>query len=528
MIWLLFLALSQEASAPKSTIRGIVLDHAAGTPIAEAKVSIRFEQSPDGTGQLHSMNERGASTVTAANGEFELEAPAGIPFHVSAARDGFIPYGDKAFRTSDSPTIKLEAGENRVLPPIRLSSGAILAGRLTDKETGKPIQGIAVSALLFSEGRPGSDRYAFPSGQRSVSDADGRFSIGSLMPGEYRLHLDANLKTQARTPKEDKPAEAAFGYPMSFYPGVREYSQALTIQVTPGARLEYLDMKLEKVRVHTIRGELSGDAEKGILTVFTQFELGWGFRVGQLGKLDKLGPFEIVNVYPGRMHLAFWAKDSNNDPRRQQAMIDLDVVEDVKDLDVSMAYGHPLHVSVEPPIERQVQISIFPTKRISDQADRYPSFAGNKGAVLNSVFAEELRVGLYDIPKSWIVTDVKYNGEAVEPNEFRLNPMHTDHKLVFHVAEVQNGISGRVKPGYRVVAARAPLGKHDTDARAKKTTADESGGYSFSQLNPGKWYVLQIAPAHTWASGLQLLREGKGELCEVAEKAICSLSPREP
>lgn len=528
MHWLLLLALAQEATAPKSLVRGTVLDHAAGTPVAEAKVSIRFEKSPDGTGQLHSMNERGASVVTSSNGEFELEAPAGIPFHISAARDGFTPYGDKAFQASDSPTMKLEAGERKLLTPIRLSSGAILAGRLTDRESGKPIQGIAVSALLFSEGRPGSDRTAFPSGQRAVSDADGRFSIGNLVAGEYQLHLDANLKTKARTLKEGQPIEAAFGYPMSFYPGVREYSQALNIQVTPGARLEYLDMKLEKVRVHTIRGELLGDPEKGILDVFTQFALGWGLRVGPLGKLEKAGAFEIVNVYPGRMHLAFWGKGSNNDSRRQQAMVDLDVVEDVKDLSVSLAYGHTLDVRVDPPLERQLQLSLFPAQRISDQADRVPAFAGDKGTAVSNVFSEELRVGLHELPKAWIVKEVKYNGSAIEPNEFRLNPMHTEHKLVFHVLEVQNGIRGRVKPGYRVLAARAPLAKHDTDARAKKTTADDDGNYSFNQLNPGKWYVLQIAPGQTWASGLQLLREGKGELCEVAEKAVCALSPREP
>ncbi len=528
MIWLLLLAFAQEATESKAVVRGTVLDHASGTPVAEAKVSIRYERSPTGSRTLSSQNERGASVVTNLTGEFELEVPAGIPFHVSAAREGFIPYGDTAFRASDSPTLLLRPGENKTLAPIKLSSGAILAGRLTDRETGKPIQGITVTALLFQEGRPGSDRYAFPFGQQSKSDADGRFAIGNLPAGEYRLHLDASSKTHARSVKDAKATEPAFGYPMSFYPGVQDYSQALNIQVTPGARLEYLDMKLEKVRVYTVRGEVLGDPEKTILSTWTQVETGWGTRYSSLGKLEKPGAFEIVNVYPGSFQFTVMADASNNDPRRQQAVLALEVVDDIKDLSIPLAYGFPVSVAVEPPIEGDLQLAWGPTKRIFTEADRIAVFPGDKGTVVPNAFAEELRIGLRGLPKGWLVTEVKYNGSAVEPNEFRLNPMHTDHKLVFHVREVQNGIRGRAKPGHRVVAARAPLGKHDTDARAQKTTADENGDYSFSQLNPGKWYALQIAPGQTWASGLQALREGKGELCEVAEKAVCALSPREP
>lgn len=528
MYWLLLLCLAQEPAAPKATLRGTILDQASGTPLAEARVTIRLEQAPTGQTSLNSSNEKAASTRTDASGAFTLEAPVGLPFHLSVTHEGHIAYGDQAFRSSESPTLRLEAGESKTLAPIRLSSGAILAGRLTDRESGKPIAGITVTPLLLRPGGPTADAYAFPIGKQVISDSDGRFSLPDLPSGEYRLQLDASLKTQARTPKDSKPSAAAFGYPMLFYPGVREYSQALSIQVSNGARLEYLDMKLEKVRTYRLRGVLHGEADKNAWMVWTLADLGWGTRMGPLGKLEKLGPFEIVHVYPGAHRFSFWASAGEEDPRRQQANLSLDVLEDVEDLDVNLAYGFPLQVTVEPPLPAELRLSLQPQERIGSPADRIPPFPGDQPLRVENVFAERLRISLSNLPKAWIIHEIRYNGTAIEPMDFQLNPLLTDHKLVIAVQEVQNGIRGRVKPGHRVVAARAPLAKHDTDARARKTTADENGDYHFSQLNPGKWYVLQIAPTQSWASGLQLLKEGKGELCEVAAKATCSLSPREP
>lgn len=531
MIWLLLLAFAQESpepSVPKALVRGSVVDRATGAPVAEALVTVRHEQPPAGQTVLRSDNDRGNSMTTGLTGEFTLEVPANRQFHISVTRDGFIPYGDTTFRAPDSPPLKIAAGESKTLPPIQISSGAILSGRLTDRESGEPIRGIQVSALRFQEGRAGFDRYAFPVGPSVASDADGRFSIGKLAPGEYRIALMASEKTTARSPKDDKEPRSSFGYPAVFYPGVREYSQALNIQVSAGAHLDYLDMKLEKIRLYSIRGQIGGSPDKKRLTVFTQFETGWGTTFGLLGKLDKLGAFEIVNVAPGKFNLAVTAEEGNADPKRQQLVQSFEVAEDIKDLELNLAYGSPLTVSIDPPLKQRLQVGLFPQQRIFMDTERPTDISGEEAHVFPNVFAESLRVSLRTLPTGRVLSELRYNGTPIEPEDFRLNPMHSEHKLVVHHVEVQNGIRGRVKPGYRVLAARAPLSKHDTEARAQKTTADEDGNYSFTQLNPGKWYVLQIAPDQTWASGQQLLREGKGELCEVAEKGVCALSPREP
>jgi hypothetical protein len=453
VIWLFLLTFAQESLPSPAIVRGTVVDRATGSPVAEALVTVRFEETPKGEKFLHSGNDRGHSMATSLTGEFSLEVPAGAQFHLSVVRDGFVPYGDTTFRASGSAPLKIPAGEIKTLAPIQISSCAVLSGRLTDRESAKPIQGVMVSALRFQEGRPGTDRYAFPAGQAVASDADGRFLIAKLAPGEYRLALSASEKTIARTPKDDKLPTPAFGYAASFYPGVAEYSQALNIQVPAGARLDYLDMKLEKIRLYSILGSITGDPEKKRLTVWTQIETGWGTMFGTLGKLDKLGASEIVNLVPGKFNLAVMAEAANDDPARQQVVQSLDVVDDVKDLNLNLTHGFPLSVSVEPPVQGQLQASLSPRHRIFTNADRSGEFSGEGAQVVPNVFAETMRVAIQKLPPNRVVTLLRYNGAVVEPEEFRLNPINTEHKLVFHHAEVSNGISGRAKPGYRVVAA---------------------------------------------------------------------------
>jgi RNA polymerase sigma factor (sigma-70 family) len=175
---------AEAARLGRARIEGNVVD-ADGAPIAGAVVQASFQAGREGKGVPHPSPE----TTTDDEGRFSLEGLDPGPHTLRARQAGAAPVEAAAAAPARGVT-------------LRLSPGAGLAGQVVDP-AGAPIPSFTI-AVLRRRGLA-SDLLR----TLAVVDAEGRFSIGDLAPGEYRVVASAF----GRAPGREVPAQASIGVP---------------------------------------------------------------------------------------------------------------------------------------------------------------------------------------------------------------------------------------------------------------------------------------------------------------------------
>ncbi|MCP3163827.1 carboxypeptidase regulatory-like domain-containing protein [Myxococcus qinghaiensis] len=114
------------------------------------------------------VSEGAGGDVTDANGVFSLELPAGV-YRLTAALGSQMG-------VADEPQV-VEVGGTTRCPIIQLGRPGRMEVRVVEAESGTPLQGVRVRIQ--------------PAASLSVTNAEGRFSVEDLLPGEYRLSATA-------------------------------------------------------------------------------------------------------------------------------------------------------------------------------------------------------------------------------------------------------------------------------------------------------------------------------------------------
>jgi hypothetical protein len=148
-----------DAELVESTVEvvGMVVDRIGG-PVAGATIRANF-RAPDATSSGPAVSQ---TTTSDHDGRFRFNAPPG-PVRLIASADGYAP-----------------ADMSRVAPArhveMLLSPASTLHGTVVDAVEGTPVAGVRVTA-----------RVPLGHERSGLSEADGRFSITALSPGQYHL-----------------------------------------------------------------------------------------------------------------------------------------------------------------------------------------------------------------------------------------------------------------------------------------------------------------------------------------------------
>jgi len=219
-IWLtLFLALAVPQNPSTGTIQGVVLDNTTGQPISSVDIDL-----PDIRGQR-------ISAESDADGRFTL---AGVPagtHRVMANKQGYAS-AQLEGRKRSAPGwfggvfFTVAAGEQITNAVIRLNPWGIVIGRVVDSNAA-PVDGASVSLVqkIYDDQGKLND---LPFGLAQTNDL-GEYRIFGIDPGEYYLRVDGEPFSDIRG---------------IYYPGVTDFSRAISVVVKLGADVRVSDVIL--------------------------------------------------------------------------------------------------------------------------------------------------------------------------------------------------------------------------------------------------------------------------------------------
>lgn len=169
------------------SISGRTLDP-EGRPISGATVrpAPRITDWREMQGNANLGQVANLSTLSAEDGKYTL---VGLPPHP----DYTVRATHPSFPETTAKGIEVVASTERADVDLKFASGGSLRGRVLDA-AGSPIAGASVVAQVARKGSPPEDRardlglMVRPTPDRSVNtDAEGKFSLEALQPGDYRL-----------------------------------------------------------------------------------------------------------------------------------------------------------------------------------------------------------------------------------------------------------------------------------------------------------------------------------------------------
>jgi hypothetical protein len=203
------------------TIEGTVTDSVTNQPLPGVKVAI------DARGKA------AGDALTDAQGAFRIEGLTPGEYTANFTRRGFQPparddASRRPFRLSTGNPVRLEA---------RMTPLGKIGGRVLDA-TGAPVADANVQ--LFG----GSLGY------EETTDKQGKFSSDQVAPGSYVIWV--------HPPKNLKPPPARGGdrlaWAATFYPDGTDVTSAGKVQVRAGSEVWDLEVRLQPVPVHRLRG----------------------------------------------------------------------------------------------------------------------------------------------------------------------------------------------------------------------------------------------------------------------------------
>jgi hypothetical protein len=270
--------------AGTGTIRGRVVRADTGEPLRRVQVHVDQWSAKDQGGPT--------STMTDAQGRYELtQLPPGT-YHLKATRGGFVEvgYGQRRPFERGRP---VEVADGAVLEKIDFAMpvGGVVTGRVVD-EMGETVAQASVSLL----------RRRYVDGERqlvghngSSTDDRGEFRIFGVPPGEYVM--------VARFETMDFGSRDRLRYVPSYYPGTPVANDAQHIAVTAGQEMSGIVIPLARTSTATVRGivRASGQAPGGPFTFITAREIGGAMPYGQatMATAASDGSFTMACLLPG-------------------------------------------------------------------------------------------------------------------------------------------------------------------------------------------------------------------------------------
>lgn len=536
----------RQAKTGTGNLRGrvVALDTGAGVRRAQVRIS-----GPDiGT----------KAALTDAQGRYEFrDLPAGR-FNLSVSKSGFVSmqYGQHRPFEPGRP-IELADAQKMDKADVALPRGSVLAGRVVD-ELGEAVADAEVSAMRmqFTNGK----RRLVPAGRNGTTNDLGQFRIYGLPPGEY--YVSASLRNMSMMVMDmigggaggPTGSNQSSGYASTYYPSTPTPGEAQRIALAVGQELASVDIQLQPVKLARITGNAVASDGKpmagAMVMLLPAMREHLMFMPGGTSRTDSNGAFTLSGVTPGEytlqvqslggmiqaagasMSFTFRSTDpsgQNASPQQERefALTTVNVAgEDISGMVVvgtrgakavgTLSFG----ASAKPAGLASVRVTAPPV----DDANPMRMFGGSNvkdtGAFEIEGLVGQRVVRVANLPKGWVLKQVRINGEDVTDKGLEFKPGEDLSGLEIELTDKATSINGAVtddrgqalKDFTVVVFAEdksrwtLPLTRWTASSRP-----DQEGRFKFANLPAGAYYAIAVeyVAAGEWADPEWLARASK-------------------
>jgi hypothetical protein len=352
---------AQNAQPPApASVSGVVTNSVTGDPILRAHVVLQGMGDMGGAGVSsmggvgYTMSRSGGMRIVNGNpdsdsknygaltngeGKFSVATLPPGQYLVTVDRLGFVAPVNLSPGTN---TITLAAGDKREDLKLKLVPAGVITGRILGAG-GEPVPNAEVRA----EGARGT--------RQANTDELGRYRIGALDPGKYRLRAAPRQQPFGAEIRTDGSREVH--YSATYYPDSTAHSSARAIDVQPAAQLTGIDIRLVSTPIVLVSGHVTGIPAGNMRGLIQAMPEGEMFGGGPQNAIKADGTFTISNLDPGKYTLV--AATYGPGPQRSLQSAPLEI-------EVAGANIEHLELSMIPPFEVTGQI------RFDDAQIRFP------------------------------------------------------------------------------------------------------------------------------------------------------------
>jgi uncharacterized GH25 family protein len=484
--WFAAMAGSVYGFQAGGSIEGQILNLATGAPLKRATVRLMgLGRRPQGAGPNMQAKE------TDDQGKFAFVGLEAGRYLLSAERQGFLRqnYGGRKYNTSGTAMV-LGADQRMKDIVLKMSPQSVITGKVLD-EDGEPVANVQVRAMKMAY-RDGRKQWV-QTGNGSTSDI-GEYRIPSLDPGRYLIATNqlmrgpGMMQTAPTAPLPDTPD---LRYASTYYPSTLDESNAVPVDVAPGAEARGIDVRLVKTQVFRIRGRV-GVPEGGRGAPMVMLVRKDGGRVA--GNQGPARPpdfrFEIPGVSPGS-YIVFAQFRGGG----QQESIALQPVEvqnrHVDNIMLNLSPGADVAGTLKvedatSPVDvSKVNVMLRPLPQMGNP----PRARVAEGAfVLKNVPPLHYVISVSGVPEGCYVKSIRYGGREAPSEGVDIT---AGAAIDVTLSATAGDISAAAvdKDGKPVAGAMVALIAKD-GGPVRGNTADENGAVSFTGLKPGDYGLI--------------------------------------
>ncbi len=267
-----------------------------GEPAAGVSVGLQPQQSGPGGAPYVPDRSKYSRVKTDNEGRFSFSSLNAGQYRIVALAAGFVSADDSQLVTGKMVT--LTDGENLESIELRLKSGAVITGRVTDS-SGNPI--VEKNVRLMKLDARGNFTPFNVGGEMTRTDDRGVYRIYSLPTGKYKVSmgyspLDGGVPEMSR-----------LYFAKTFHPDTTDEKQAKIVDLSEGAEATGVDIKIaESKKTYDISGRVieaaTGQPVAGIRLGYGTVMPNGGIMnsFGGMASTDAQGEYQIQGVLPGK------------------------------------------------------------------------------------------------------------------------------------------------------------------------------------------------------------------------------------
>jgi hypothetical protein len=416
-------------------------------------------------------------------------------------------------------------------------------GRLTDRDGGKPIGGLTVSAER-REYVPGRVYYMGVPG--SPASGHGEYELKGLEAGDYRISIDSRDESKVTFPTDAtdaKPgANKVYGY--RWYPDVARPEMAVMVRIGEGESLR-LDISLEGRDAHSLSGTVAAPLAFEREPILFRFHSADSPAGPPSKPMNGPGPFRIENVAPGMYRLEVTA---GKPPHEFSAAYEIEIADhDIENFKATLAPEasvageiRMLEEGATPP--EGAALNLIPTTDwmtlIGTRGVMMSGPSPVRGALIrqgrfhvDSIPPDDYWPAVMRLPDGYAVAEIRFEGASARNNVMELSGPDTPLTIV--LTSRPGAVSGVVRnddqiPVRRALVALLPdaLPERISPTTIRYAQSGDGGAFVFKDVAPGTYRAVVLNGEEDVGRGDAGLREraARAEAVEVRAGQSASIN----